>query len=230
MYGNKEQEPMNLFTTNRMYTPEFRTLVQHNEQSLLLGSEMNANFVDWEKERAFLSEPITTSGTILDFGCANGFLLRSFQEWTGLGKALVPYGVDTNAEHIQEAKQLFPEQKDHFVTSDRFLQTPIKERPNALQGPFNYVYWNVWDNLPVSENNDEYFKGYFTQLLAITKNEGKLIMGFYQADQNETNKKIAHINNLLRTESIKNLGIQNAEIIKNPNGVQMAMAVAILRQ
>lgn len=210
---------------HQTYLPAFEALIRANEKALLLGCEMNADFATWERERAYVSEPITEPGTILDFGCANGFLLRTLQEWTGLGDRLVPYGVDTNSEHIKDAQQLYPDQKDHFYTSDQFLQTPIDARPKKLQGPFDYVYWNVWDNLPVSANSDDYFKGYFTNLLAITKDQGKLIMGFYQANQDASREKIAHINTLLNSENFQKLGILHANVLENPQGVQMAMII-----
>jgi SAM-dependent methyltransferase len=190
------------------YTQAFRDLLHKHERELLLGSEMDATFADWEKERAFLSKPITKPGKILDFGCANGLLLRTLQEWTGFGEDLIPYGVDSNTEHIKDAQELFSKQKSHFYTSDQFFQ-----------GPFDYVFWNVWDNLQVSADNNSRFNAYFRRLLEITKRHGLLILAFYQANEQATMTKIAHIISLLLAEDLK------YEVLANEHGVQKALVI-----
>src|SRR3989344_2587836 len=49
-------------------------------------------FKTWEHGRRFISQTINNDGSLLDYGCANGFLLRCLQEWSS--HQLNPYGTD----------------------------------------------------------------------------------------------------------------------------------------
>jgi 2-polyprenyl-3-methyl-5-hydroxy-6-metoxy-1,4-benzoquinol methylase len=57
------------------------------------------------------------SGNVLDLGCGNGMLLRSLCE----GRPdLVPYGIDSNKEVIDRARQILPKFRENFVPGDIF--------------------------------------------------------------------------------------------------------------
>lgn len=108
-----------------------------------------ANFEVWEHNRKFLADAIDHDGTMLDIGCANGFLLRCLQEWTG--KKLDPYGIDTNAELIEQAHVIFPQQQDHFRRAEML---ELKDRvPKGFPEQFEYVLWCVWDEILKQEWN-----------------------------------------------------------------------------
>jgi hypothetical protein len=48
---------------------------------------------DWEVLRKPIAECLTTSGTLLDIGCANGYLLECIQAWTqGRNLQIIPIG------------------------------------------------------------------------------------------------------------------------------------------
>ena len=98
------------------YSERFRKLIDSQEQiiKLLYGCHFNSdNFPLWEQNRWFISKAINQDGTILDIGCANGFLLKCLQEWTSY--RLVPFGVDTDKELIKQAKDLFSDLQNNFA-------------------------------------------------------------------------------------------------------------------
>src|SRR3990172_6019975 len=67
-----------------MYSQDFQNLFSPSDKilSLLEGSSFHSDdFLVWEVARKFISQAVTHSGTILDIGCGNGFLLRCLQEW-----------------------------------------------------------------------------------------------------------------------------------------------------
>lgn len=53
---------------------------------------------DWEVLRRPVAECLTTSGALLDIGCANGYLLECLLRWTEeRGLLIIPYGLDFSA-------------------------------------------------------------------------------------------------------------------------------------
>ena len=83
-------------------------------QKLVEGSFVfGAPYQDWKAQRAFLLKSVTSSGSVLDIGCANGFLLRCFLEWSPHN--LVHYGFDVGEDLVKAAKELMPEYADNFA-------------------------------------------------------------------------------------------------------------------
>ena len=79
----------------------------------------------WEMARKFISTVIDKSGVILDIGCANGFLLKSLEYWSG--RELTPYGIDHIEKNIINSHVLFPDSKKNFITLSRRLVTNVSE-------------------------------------------------------------------------------------------------------
>ena len=185
----------------------FKELTSSDEslRTLLEGSHIHSEpwnrleaLKAWEDGRKFIASAIDRDGTILDYGSANGFLLRSLQEWSS--HKLDPYGYDIDAKAIQFARTLFPKLSDHFLTRDDFKDG--KKFPDS----FDFVYWNVWDNYePKSQT-------IFDDLLKTTKH--RLIVGFY-ADKNENLKKI---------ERMISAGSRPSRIMENPSGGNEVLA------
>ncbi|MDD2866581.1 MAG: class I SAM-dependent methyltransferase [Candidatus Omnitrophica bacterium] len=153
-------------------------------------------FRTYARTRFFISRAITHAGTILDIGCANGFLIRCLQEWSG--HKLVPYGVDRDPALIRQARALFPGRAENFIVADLVDEPDMKKIwPHRH---FDYIYWNVWDNYVFGpESKVELLGPCFRQL----SRGGRLILGFYESDRNKT-AKIRHLGDLGFTRALRN--------------------------
>lgn len=123
---------------------------------------------NWEEARKLISIPIDESGSILDIGCANGFLLRSLEYWSQ--KELNSYGIDTEAKNIENAKDIFPNAKDHFLHMS-FIDL-IKNYPSIFPEKFDYILWAVWVNFNIKKDHIEFLLKHLTE-------GGKLVLAFY---------------------------------------------------
>lgn len=154
----------------------------------------------WEDVRKFIAKAVNQDGNILDIGCANGFLLVCLQEWSEY--KLTPYGIDTDAILIHEAKKLFPEYENNFIALP--LEEIFELEKYGLPKKYNLIYWNVWDNWQFSRQEEiEDLKLLFDSL----DGKGRLILGFYDAQKE---------NNLKRIENLKANGFTPNSILENP--------------
>lgn len=75
------------------YSKEFRQIIKNREivGLLIRGSHFEGRkgrygvlpkYTDWEEGRRLIANAINNDGSILDIGCANGFLLRCLREWS----------------------------------------------------------------------------------------------------------------------------------------------------
>jgi SAM-dependent methyltransferase len=121
----------------------------------------------WRAERSPLLRAIPASGTLLDVGCANGYLLECLVRWgSESGLALTPFGVDCGAGLIALARQRLPGFADHFFLANAWGWTPPRR--------FQYVY-AVFDCVPRSA-----FGEFVEQLLSgAVAPGGRLILGAY---------------------------------------------------
>ena len=193
-------------TQERSSPPEFQELIADEErlQELLEGSHVSTEswnkeiaWQEWEQRRRFIAGAIHKDGSILDYGSANGFLLKCFQEWSS--HKLEVYGIDIDKSAIEKAKQLFPSKENHFIKPEELKNNP--EFPNS----FDVIYWNVWNNYTFEEKGQEKL---LKRLLEATNDDGRLILGFY--NEKEENKKII--------QRIEHLGYKFSGIQENPNG------------
>lgn len=188
------------------YSTEFKKIIQNGElvSSFLTGSHViGYDFKLWEKRRSFIASSITKDGTILDIGCANGFLLRSLQEWSE--HHLVPFGIDIDLKALEQAKNLFQ------ANANNFALLPVEDLKRlqevGLPGMFDFIYWHVWDNVRF-ENSEEKWA---TSALEHVSKGGRLIMGFY--DSRELNSE--------RIEALESLGIKMDGVQINKNGEEI---------
>jgi SAM-dependent methyltransferase len=64
---------------------------------------------DWEALRRPIADCIERSGTFLDIGCANGYLLECILRWTEeYGLKMIPYGLDFSEKMIELARVRLP--------------------------------------------------------------------------------------------------------------------------
>jgi SAM-dependent methyltransferase len=102
---------------------------------------------DWEVLRRPIAECITTSGTFLDIGCANGYLLECLLRWTSVRSlSISPYGLDFSPQLLSLARQRLPRYTDHFFLGNAWDWSPPQQFyyvnasldyvPNALRQDF----------------------------------------------------------------------------------------------
>lgn len=186
------------------YSAGFKELLSSEDpRELIEGSHVSGiDFPEWERERRFLAATINRDGSILDIGCANGFFLRSMQEWSG--RKLDPYGVDWDARSVETARRLFPWESSHFASLS--MQELETRTDVGLPAQFDFVYWNVWDNFPLDEP-----KG--AEALRVAWDAvapgGRLILGLYDADKEK---------NLRAAEALRSRGYQVDGIMEHPDG------------
>jgi SAM-dependent methyltransferase len=191
------------------YSDEFQGLIKDKQrvQHLLRGSFFhNASFEFWFHSRRFIADLIDHSGTIFDLGCGNGFLLRCLQEWSA--HKLVPYGVDINAPLIEEARDLFPAQANHFFEFDA-LKLPQMDKLLDLPPNYDFVFWAVWDNWKFERQQEI---DMVRALETMVKSGGKLILAFYHESRDESFR-------ILR--KIENLGFVFSGTIENFDGCEL---------
>jgi len=69
----------------------------------------------WVKCRKPIANCIETSGTFLDIGCANGYLLECILKWTRERNLnIIPFGLDLSEKLIDLAKERLPEYSENF--------------------------------------------------------------------------------------------------------------------
>lgn len=80
---------------------------------------------DWEVLRRPIADCLLTSGTLLDIGCANGYLLECLLRWTEeRGFVIIPYGLDFSAKLLALAQKRLPQYADHLFVGNVWDSTP----------------------------------------------------------------------------------------------------------
>ena len=76
-------------------------------------------FERWRAQRKPVADAVTSSGTFLDIGCANGFLLECVVQWVGeRGLAVTPYGLDLSDKLVAMAKTRLPQFADNLFVGN----------------------------------------------------------------------------------------------------------------
>lgn len=122
---------------------------------------------DWEVLRRPIAECMTTSGTFLDIGCANGYLLECLVRWTEeRGFVIIPYGLDFSAQLLALAQKRLPQYADHLFVGNAWDWTPPQT--------FDYVNTTL-DYVP-----DELREAFVQRLLArFVQPGGRLLVAEY---------------------------------------------------
>ena len=86
----------------------------------------------WVACRQAIADCVNSSGTFLDIGCANGYLLESLVQWTtDRGVRIEPWGLDLSEKLVTLAKERLP---DH--TANLFVGNALTWQPPRT---FDYV-------------------------------------------------------------------------------------------
>lgn len=105
---------------DRLLTPAY--LAADNPRG---GSGFGGTETQWEQRRGQIADAIVASGTFLDLGCANGYLMESVRRWTAQrGLDVQPYGVDISPELVAEARRRLPQWADRLHVGDALTWEP----------------------------------------------------------------------------------------------------------
>jgi SAM-dependent methyltransferase len=127
----------------------------------------------WEAARRLLLEAVTTDGSFLDVGCANGHLLECLRRWAAEdGLALDPWGVEISGELADLARERLPAWRGQiFVGNALDWRAPRR---------FDFVRTNV-DYVP-SRRRPEFLR----RLLAdVVEPGGRLIVGVFNEETDD---------------------------------------------
>ena len=173
-------------------------------RGILNNCSFGGTYERWVKRKKFISDAIKQSGTFLDIGCGNGFLIRCLQEWSNF--ELIPFGVDIDKNYILKAKEMFPENANNFSVLD--ARNLVKLRQVGLPDKYDSVYFsNIW-----TEGVANISKTMIQELLEHVNPGGRLIIGFYDEDS-ENNLRML---NLTEASGVKWSGSK-----KNPSGTNL---------
>jgi len=79
----------------------------------------------WTRLRKPVADLVDRSGSFLDIGCANGFLLECLLHWTSAkGLELSPYGLDLSEPLVELARKRLPTFRDHFFVGNAWDWEP----------------------------------------------------------------------------------------------------------
>lgn len=101
-------------------------------------------FATWQARRRVIADGIDRSGSFLDIGCANGFLLECVMQWvTEHGLSIIPFGLDFSAPLVALARERLPEYADNLFVGNAwdwepprrfdFVRTELVYVPDELQ-------------------------------------------------------------------------------------------------
>jgi len=128
-------------------------------------SGFNGDEDQWIEARGLIADAIDRSGTFLDLGCANGYLMECLERWTAQkGYRLEPYGLDISPELIGLARQRLPQ-----WASRLFIGNAIDWEPTTR---FDFVRTSL-EYVPLSRQSD-LVRRLLERAVAPT---GKLIVG-----------------------------------------------------
>lgn len=121
----------------------------------------------WRAERGPVLDAIESDGSLLDVGCANGYLLDCLVRWgRERGIDITPHGLDLGEELIGMARHRLPGFSDNFHVGNAWNWRPPMR--------YDYVYM-LWDCLPQSHLAD----GIRRLLGEFLAPGGRLILGSY---------------------------------------------------
>ena len=150
----------------------------------------------WEYSRRFLAGLIPRPGTLLDYGCANGFLLKCLQNWSP--HDIVPFGVDIDAARLREARRIFSEVPENFGLVG---QSDVVGEGFPRQ--FDLVYWAVGDNIDFAEAANQ---RWLRSVHALTAPGGRFVMGFYESPTA----------NRAKLDALSTCGFRFQSVVQNP--------------
>ena len=126
----------------------------------------------WELARSLIADA-ARSGTFLDVGCANGYLMECMVRWCGVaGLVCEPYGLDIAPELADLARQRLPHWRDRIFTGNAIDWQPPR-RFDVVRTGLEYV--------PQRRQRD-----LVERLLAdVVADRGRLIIGVFNEERED---------------------------------------------
>jgi trans-aconitate methyltransferase len=121
----KDEELSQWFEANKNLLETAYLAGTHPWQQSGFGLHTPRSAQDWEALRRPIAECLTTSGTLLDIGCANGYLLECVQTWTlERNLQIAPYGLDISEKLAMLARQRLPQYANHIFVGNAWDWQP----------------------------------------------------------------------------------------------------------
>ncbi|MEW5895026.1 MAG: radical SAM protein [Candidatus Omnitrophota bacterium] len=158
---------------------------------LVRGCHFGSSYDDWKAARSFIARAINRDGTILDIGCANGFLLKCLMHWSRF--RLIPYGFDRRARKVRDAKLLFPSFENHFSVLD--VRDFEKLEGRGFPGSYDYIYSNIWDSCGFQKKGQ---RECLLKVFSKVSPGGRLILGLYDFDAKSASVQIERVSECLK--------------------------------
>lgn len=135
-------------------------------------SGKSGTFEDWTRLRIANIAPVQRSGTYLDIGCANGYLLECLVAWAKLkGIDITPYGLDYSVKLVDLARQRL-RSSGNIYRGNAWDWTP-PQRFDYVRTELEYVPRN-------------YRKPFVERLLAeFVVQDGRLIVSQYRSHRDD---------------------------------------------
>ena len=113
------------FNANKTLLETAYTAADQPWQQSGFGLHSPRTAADWEALRRPIADNIPVSGTWLDIGCANGYLIECTIQWmSARGLAITPYGLDFSEDLIKLAQARLPQYADHFFLGNAWDWSP----------------------------------------------------------------------------------------------------------
>ena len=132
----------------------------------------------WISLRKPVAECIERSGSFLDIGCANGYLLECCIRWTAERSIRIdPYGLDISARLVELVRERLPHWADHLYTGNAIEWTP-PHKFDFVRTELVYV---------PAEHEREYIEHLLGNYL---KKDGRLLVANYTEDHPHPEKTV----------------------------------------
>ena len=120
-----QEELAQWFDANKTLLETAYLTGQHPWQQSGVGLHSHRTADDWEVMRRPIADCMDRSGSFLDIGCANGYLLECLLQWVNERSLIIdPYGLDLSEKLIELAKARLPHFALHLYVGNAWHWTP----------------------------------------------------------------------------------------------------------
>jgi SAM-dependent methyltransferase len=122
-----DEELIRWIETNKTLLETAYLAGTHPWQQSGVGLRTPRSAQDWAVLRRPIADCLTSSGTFLDLGCANGYLLECILHWVQeRGLQITPYGLDLSEKLVELARQRLPRYSQHLFVGNAWDWLPLQ--------------------------------------------------------------------------------------------------------